>query len=356
MSGIRFVVEKQVATFINPLKDNQLDRQEIEVRFDPLLGHQSVFNPDLKDKVSILFPETDEKYLADVVEATRPKCFLCDGRWKETTPRYPEELIPGGRLIKNEIVLFPNLFPLFGYHAVIMLGNKHYWRLDDFPVSLLCDAIGICIEFIHKCFKADPGARYFTINANYLFPAGSSVIHPHLQLIGGSLPTTFQEQLIHHSRKYFEKKGSIYWKDLVAVEKNLRQRWIGEIMDSCWISSFSPLGQNEVQAIWPDKKHFLEWNDNDVESAAIGISSILETYYKMKCSTFNFSIFSGALDGFDYGMRSMMRIITRQNVVPDHRTDDYYFQKLLKNEIILLPPEELSQKVKENLDKYLKSQ
>ncbi len=355
MERIRFIVEKQVASFANPLKGNQIDNQEIEVRYDPLLGHQSVFNPDLKDKVSILFPPTDERYLKKVVEESKSNCFLCDQRWKKTTPRYPDSLIPGGRLIKNDVVLFPNLFPLFGYHAVVMLGNEHYRSLEDFPVSLVNDALDVCIEFIERCFHQDDGARYFTINANYLFPAGSSVVHPHLQIIGGSIPTTHQRQLIDSSRGYQEKHGTTYWEDLVEVEEKVAERWIGKISRSAWIASFSPVGQNEINAIWPEKKHFLQWDRDDIRSAAAGISTVLRSYKEMGHSTFNFSLFSGSLNGSDDGFRCMLRIITRQNVVPNHRTDDYYFQKLLKNEIILIPPEVLAGRVKESLKEAFKS-
>ncbi len=354
MDKISFHLEKQVARFINPLKNNKLDSQEIEVRYDPLLGHQSVLNRDLKDKASILFPDTDKDYLLEVVKESEAHCFLCSGRWKDTTPRYPDELIPGGRLIKGEVVLFPNLFPLFEYHPVVMLGEKHYRDLNDFSASLLADALTVCLEFIERCFRNDPSAKYFTINANYLFPAGSSVVHPHLQIIGGPVPVTHQKDLIERSSSYHESNGSVYWNDLIEKEKKIGRRWIGELKGGCLITSFSPIGQNEVQIIWPSKRHFLEWDDGDVKFAAVGISNVLNVYHSMNFSTFNFSIFSGSLDGSDDSFRCMMRIITRQNVVPNHRTDDYYFQKLLRDEIILVPPEKLAEKIRVALAKSLK--
>ncbi|MFW6178830.1 MAG: hypothetical protein ACOC43_10775, partial [Desulfohalobiaceae bacterium] len=39
----------------------------------------------------------------------------------------------------------------------------------------------------------------------------------------------------------------------------------------------------------------------------------------------------------------MMRLVNRQNVHAHHRTDDYFFQKLLQNELILNRPEDLAQ-------------
>ncbi len=45
-------------------------------------------------------------------------------------------------------------------------------------------------------------------------------------------------------------------------------------------------------------------------------------------------------------MACFMRLVDRQNVTPHHRTDDYFFQKLLKNELIVNPPEKLAQWMK----------
>jgi hypothetical protein len=38
-----------------------------------------------------------------------------------------------------------------------------------------------------------------------------------------------------------------------------------------------------------------------------------------------------------------MRLVNRQNVVPDHRTDDFFLQKLMHNNTILNRPERLAQ-------------
>ena len=40
--------------------------------------------------------------------------------------------------------------------------------------------------------------------------------------------------------------------------------------------------------------------------------------------------------------RCFLRVISRQNVCENYRADDYFLQKLLRNEIILTPPEILA--------------
>jgi hypothetical protein len=62
----------------------------------------------------------------------------------------------------------------------------------------------------------------------------------------------------------------------------------------------------------------------------------------MKFSTYNFSCFSGPVDRPSPQFRCLLRLVNRQNAIPHHRTDDYFFQKLLKNEIIIQRPEKLA--------------
>lgn len=349
MTEVQFESRRQTARFHNPLKNGQVDEQLIEVRLDPLLGHQSIFNPGLADKTSILFPPTDFTYLQQRAEETRSSCFLCDGKWRQTTPLYEERIVPNGRLVHGDAVLFPNLFPLAAYHAVVMLGNKHFRTLNDFPPSLCKDALKVSLEFIRRCHAADPQVKYFTINLNYLFPAGASVLHPHLQVLGASFAGTHEHSLLHHSHEYFKQHRSSYWLDLCAAEQRLQSRWIGEIEGTCWFAAYAPIGVNEINAITPNAGHFLEWSDAEIDGIAAGLAKTLALYHELQFSTFNLSCFSAPCDDRHNDFRCLLRLINRQNVTPHYRADDYYFQKLLGNEIIIYTPEELAERMRQRL-------
>jgi UDPglucose--hexose-1-phosphate uridylyltransferase len=342
MTRIAFESWKQTAIFHNPLKNGDLDNQEIEVRLDPLTGHQSIFNAGLAEKASVLFPDTDYGYLEMRAEETRHQCFLCDGKWQKTTPRFDSKLVKEGRMVQGEAVLFPNLFPLAAHHAVVMLGNKHLRLLDDFPASLLQDALSVSVEFIRRCHEADKRMKHFTINANYLLPAGSSVFHPHLQILGSPFPGSHERLLHKLGLEYYREHGSCYWLDLAAAEKQAGTRWLGELGDSSWFAAYSPMGMNEVNAVWHKAHDFLEWDESDVNAMAEGLSNVLTAYHAMKCSTFNFSCFCAPMDGDHPELCCFLRLINRQNMAPNYRTDDYYLQKLLKNEIVIQLPERLA--------------
>ncbi len=349
MSKISFKTWKQVVEFHSPIKKGELDTQTIEVRQDPLTGHQSVLNEALRGKVSFAFPETDYDYLQRRMDDTREQCFMCDGKWRMTSPRYPERLLPEGRLEKGEVVLFPNLFPLAPYHAVVMVGEKHGRTLDDFSPSLLFDAFQVSVEFIRRCFKADSETPYFTINANFMPPAGSSIMHPHIQIIGSPLPSTHHRLLLEKSLAYHQEKDSCYFTDLVETEKESGQRWLGEIGRSSWFTAFSPIGSNEVNAVWSRNANFLDWDDDDVQMMAEGISRTLLAYHELKFSSFNFSCFSGPLGKSSPEFRCFLRLINRQNMHLHYRTDDFYLQKLLKDEMIIYPPEYLASLIRKKI-------
>lgn len=350
MAKIVFQRWRQTAVFHNPLKEGNLDSQDIEARVDPLTGHQSFFNKAIEGKISVLYPHTDRDYLHQRAEAAREKCFLCGDRWKTVTPRFSEKLVPEGRLARGEVILFPNLFPLAAYHAVVRLGDVHFRSLDNLPPSLLRDALLVTLEFIKRCHEADSSGLFFTINANYLFPAGASAIHPHFQIVGSPRPGTHHEMLLERSRAYLEKQGTCYWNDLAESEREEGERIIGELGRSLWFSAYAPMGANEVNALWPDVSHFLEWDETDVERLAEGLSKALRAYHAMNFSTFNFSCFSGPLGKETPGFRIFLRFVNRQNVYPHHRTDDYFFQKLLKNEIIIQRPEALAGLVRQQFE------
>ena len=78
------------------------------------------------------------------------------------------------------------------------------------------------------------------------------------------------------------------------------------------------------------------------EGLAQGLSCVLRGYDSMGVSTFNFAVYSGPLGEQDDSLRCYIRIISRQNVYENYRTDDYFLQKLLRNELILTPPEILA--------------
>ena len=137
MAKITFETSEAPARILSPLKAFAEDFHRIEVRKDPLLGHRSIYNPSLKEKVKFFFGECDQKLIEEMVAATARTCPFCPERLDASTPRYPSDFIPEGRMRLGEAVLFPNLYPLGKYHTVIRLTETHFLRLSQFTPTVL---------------------------------------------------------------------------------------------------------------------------------------------------------------------------------------------------------------------------
>jgi len=347
---LAFIKHYQKSDFHNPMMNNDLDTQDLEIRKDPLTGAQSVFNARLEDKVATFFGASDTDLIEKLAKESKPRCFLCEDRWKTMTPTYPEDLVPGGRISVGEAVLFPNIFPAAQIHAVVRVGSKHYVPLAEFDSKIVADAFQASLELTRYLSKNERN-QYMTINGNYLGPAGASIAHPHFQVVGGDLPFTYLASVFNQSNAYYTSNQTCFWSDLVTAEKNSGERYIGASGPVEWIAAFSPQGTNEIIGVLPERMHFLEMDEEDVRGMASGMVHVLGGYAAMGHSTFNFAVYSGPLGHRDPSFRCFIRIISRQNVYKNYRTDDYFLQKLLRNELILVRPEVLA----ENLRKYFLS-
>jgi UDPglucose--hexose-1-phosphate uridylyltransferase len=337
--AIQFERHTQSSTFHNPMKGGELDTQQLELRRDPLTGHQSVWNPRLEDKVAMFLGPTDVALIERLARDSEARCFICGDRWQETTPRYPEQLLPGGRIERGEAVLFPNLFPVAQVHAVARVGARHHVPLGELSADAIRDAFGACVELMRRLAVEEPSARFLTVNGNFLGPAGASIVHPHFQLVGGDVAPTALELLLARSRAWHERHGGCYWRELASRERADGSRFVAELGAAQWLTSFAPQGANEVLALLPSKR---ELGEPELADLAEGLARVLRGYAAMGLSTFNFSILAGALGEGDESFCCQLRVISRQNVHENYRADDYFLQKMLRNELVLNTPEALA--------------
>ncbi len=347
---IRFEKWTEEAVFHNPLKGFDRVPISLEIRKDPLTGYVSVINNFLKNKQKLLFPDTDYNYLEEIGTSSKEKCFMCDERWDKLTPYYPEDFLPDKRPIKGNALLFPNLYPLSKFHAVVRLGSKHFRKMNELTSEILRDGLILARDFLLRSHEYDPRYKYATMNANFMFPSGASATHPHFQIMNFFIPSTYHNLLLEKSRDFFENTGECYFERFVEIESSSR-RWIRKIGESCWIAAYSPIGRNEIQVIWPHKQNISQFEAKDFEDLAQGLSSLFAFFHTQRISTYNFSLFSAPLGEDIPYFRCIMKIVNRQNVVPHHRTDDYFFQKLLKNELSAWAPEDLASEIRTFLEK-----
>lgn len=347
MGTIAFESFESTFQILNPFKDFAPDDHRVEVRKDPLLGTTSVHNPFLKDKAKVFFGDNDPELLKKLVEESAKNCIFCGDFVEKSTARYPDAIIPGGRIKVGEAVLFANLFSLGKYHPVIALSKAHFLRPSEFSPELIGNGFKATRRFLDMAYDEDPSALYASVNANYLFPAGASLVHPHLQMMITTIAYSYQAQLIDASAAYFQKNGSSYFMDLVETEKMTNARYIAQKGAWHWLAAYSPMGTNEIMAVHERETDFGRLTESDISDLSDGISRVLACYEGLGHLSFNYTLYSMREGARSEGFRCLFKIINRQNLYPNYRNDDYFLQKMLHSELIILLPEDLTRKAKE---------
>jgi len=346
MRDIAFDKIKSTFTILNPFNNFASEEQRVEVRRDPLLGDTSVYNPFMKDKARAFFGPNDPELIQTLARESARNCIFCPESVASKTARYPSDLLSEGRIQKGEAVLFANLFSVGAYHPVIALSNAHFLKLSEFAPQLIANGFKAAQEFLRSVYHKDPSAVFSAVCTNYLLPAGASLVHPHLQMLITPVAYSYHARILDAARSYFEKNGSSYFADLIAEEKRINERYIVRQNNWHWLAAFSPLGSNEIMAIHEKESDFGELSDDDLSDLSLGISRVLLLFENLGYMSFNYTLYSVRQSEPSGSQRCVFKIISRQNLYPNYRNDDYFLQKMLQSELIFNLPEELAEQLR----------
>jgi galactose-1-phosphate uridylyltransferase len=222
-------------------------------------------------------------------------------------------------------------------------------KLEDFTPKLIFDGFKGGLAYLKRLSEVEPQIRFPVFIFNYLPPAGSSIFHPHMQVLARDRPFYLVKLLIEKSRGYYESNKSSYWSDLTSKEKG-GERYLFESNGVTWLVPFAPLrGLNEVQAIVRGKSHLLELSEEEWLGLAEGLSKILRFYHKEGYISFNVILVSGPvnehLEYFDVNLR----VISRLGIQALGFTDAWALPYLLWDGEAVEEPEVFAKKVKTSI-------
>jgi galactose-1-phosphate uridylyltransferase len=192
--------------------------------------------------------------------------------------------------------------------------------------------------------RMDPAAQWSSINANYLPPAGASLVHPHLQSAHDAHGLTGQRLLVERSRAWKERHGS-YWTALVEQEAD-GPRWVGQIGRVAWLTPFAPTGFGEVWGVVADAADVTELTDEDCRALGQGLSQVLATYRAQNLASFNFGLAGGGPHAHQDGHQVVLKVLSRSNPEPVYRSDATYFERIWGEALIDLSPEEVAEAIR----------
>ena len=338
MESLRFEKKTITARIRNPLQNFQVTKEQIEIRTDPLTGaRMRISKPKGLDKV----PEGNPlKEFA----ANSPTCFFCSGRVENQTPMLPEEIYPEGRIQVGEALLFPNLSGFARYSGVCIFSGRHFLPIPEFTPELIANALQACQTYFRVCAEKDRDTLYPTVNMNYLLPAGSSILHPHLQPYMDAIPTNQHQRVIDGAEQYFQRTGSDFWQDLREKER-VGPRFLFEDPQSFWFTPFAPSGFNEINALIGKGEPFTEFDPATVAQLANGIHKVLQFYHSIRHNSFNLVLFSAPVNSKKVArpLPSQLKITTRPVFTPYYRNDVTFFEKFHGETMIDQWPEDVAE-------------
>jgi len=319
------------STLLNPLHNFQREDVSFEVRRDPLTGETGrVFNLPYNNPERLDIKEMIKK------SETMP-CPFCPETLGSSTPMFPKELVPEGRIQVGDATLIPNFIPFDKYAAVCIMSKEHYIGIEDLTPQKMSDSFWAAILFIKRVIGFDPKVEYFYVNWNYMPQSGSSLIHPHLQVNCGYNPTNYHKMQIEGCKKYELENNSDFWQDFMTSEKEHEDRYIGETRCTFWVMSY--VSQTFLPDIWCIfKKHhsFAEIDRGELLDFLKGLSRIFNYMAGERLFSFNISIYSiKNANDFRINAKICPRLLPRAI----GNSDRSYLQVLHKESYSVKPPE-----------------
>jgi len=334
--SVEFKKIRSQVRLMNPFKGHALDEIPFEIRFDPLTGETGrVFDLPFK---------AEKPNVADMVDRSKKIfCPFCPAALEKSTPEFPKDLIPEGRIKVGDATLIPNLAPFEKHAGVAIFSQEHFLPMENLTPETMRDAFSASLLYLKRVAQSDPLVRFFSINWNYMPCAGSSIVHAHLQPNAGEVPTNALRKQLERSRRHLLNHHRTFWEDFIDAEMQNGERALGKIGSTFWTMSFVPASfLPDVQCIFPERRTLIEMSEENLECFLKGLSKILKYFLDENVYSFNLSIFSTKEDE---SHRVNARVCPRLLPRPIGNSDIAYPQMIHKESFTVRPPEA----VRENL-------
>ena len=334
-----FRKEVRKARLLNPLRGFELEEQTLERRYDPLTG-LSTFVVRGRLRYIEKYFNTDKQLLERLAEATRPNCPFCPERIEHATPKFPKEVISDGRIRIGKCVAFPSLHAHSDFNAVVVLGPKHLAYPRELGADTLAEGLEASLEALKAAYRANPELAYGVIIMNYLPPAGSSMIHPHMQALASNTPFNHQRLLLVKSYKYYARASRNYWVQLIEHEKSAQERFICEGDYLAWIAPFAPLRFFEVWGIFKEPLTPAELRPQHLAELVDGLSKILAYYEDRGILCVNFALILPRFGVPQEHFNPQVRVCARFGLMQPFLSDFWALAALLHESEVVEPPED----------------
>lgn len=336
--AIQFEKVVEQCVYLDPFNNFQPATLAAEKRIDPLTGDMSLLVPFKRFSL----PPVD--WSGTVADSLAKKCPFCPEHREEATPRFVPDFYPSGRMVYGGATVIPNLSPYEKYSAVVIISDTHYLSWAGLSPAVIRDAFWAGFSFLQKCAGYDPaGAKYCSINWNYMPYSGGTLVHPHLQVLAGARPTNYHRRCLDGALRYFDAHSSNYWCELISLEKECGERYIGATGSLHWVAAFAPKALADVTVVFAGCKSMLDVEKDHFASLADGLVEIFPFFVQNNIPSFNFSLFLTSEE--KKGTLVTGRLVGRFPLIPPAGSDMSYLQVLHDTSWTVLKPEQLKEEL-----------
>lgn len=265
-------------------------------------------------------------------------CPFCEDLIEQATGTFPEEVTNEGRIRRGVSAVVPNVLAYSEFSSVGLYDTtRHFVDLDELTPQLVGDLLTGLVAYTRGVHRLRP--MWSSINANYLPPAGSSLIHPHAQSAHDDVGTTVQRRLVERSQAW--PGGASYWCELLDAERD-GPRWIGRHGRWSVLTPWAPVGFHEVWAVLEGVSGIEDLADDDCAALGGVVSGVLATYHERFLTSYNYALYGGGPAPSDrYSL--LLRIVSRSNATPMYRSDVTYFERLHAEAMVDATPEQVAE-------------
>ncbi len=265
-------------------------------------------------------------------------CPFCADRLEQVTGTFEPSVSAEPRIRRGVSAVVPNTLAYSQFSSVGIIDvSRHFVDLDGLTPRLLADLLRGLTAYTRGVHHHRP--MWHSINANYLPPAGSSVVHPHAQSAHDDIGTTAQRELVEASHRWAGE--SSFWDELVAAEAG-GPRWVGRQGRVSVLTPWAPLGPHEMWAVVHGARDLVELTDADCADLGACLSGALAAYQRIGLASFTWALYGGGPTPTPrYAV--LLRLVSRATPTPYYRSEVTYFERLHAEAVVDHTPEQIAE-------------
>ncbi len=227
---------------------------------------------------------------------TPPEVYTVEknGKWSiRVVPNKYSALSPDIKLKRETRLQFFRKITGYGFHYVIIESPKHNLTIATMESDEVCEIFKVYLA-LYKNFMSHRELNTVIIFRNNGKRAGTSLEHPHSQLIATPIVPTHIRHLLEEATRYYDDHGSCVFCDMIDIELYSGERIVYQDDDFVVIEPFASISPFETW-IMPRKHNACFGNITEEEACKIAkvVRLILKQLYdKLNNPDYNYVIHS----------------------------------------------------------------